>query len=303
MFLKEVALNWTNEPMEAWDQETETWVPDSFVARIDLTDRFLSNFNKPTRRRMLFADNLVTFPESRTFRHPGTKEVYLLGTTRQDALAGNPYLGLTICQLVTETPGGTSGYATITRKVPMGPPENPGWLVQTEFAKCFVDTEFLTSNEETDTTDLRIERYTAYLPITVQPREWDFLQLHGVNYRILDTFADSGFFALRMDHEGDYRTDFVLHVAGKRVMDRTTNQYVNTSAQYNVTGTIEKASDVALWATDSEHYITINFDRDHLPFGLALTGQDMWLEFNGVKRAVKSAMTQSGERQYQVRVL
>ena len=303
MFLKAIAMNWVDEPMEAWDPVTESWIPGAFMARIDLTDRFLSNFNKPTRRRMLFADNLVQFPESRTFRHPGTKDVYLLGTTRQDARAGNPYLGLTILQLVTDLPGGTSGFATITRKVPLGPPDNPGWLVETEFAKCYMDTEFLTSTDEVDTTDLRIERYNAYLPLPVQPREWDFVTLHGIKYRILDTFADSGFFALRIDHEGDYRTDFVLHVGGKRVMDSVTNQYTNTSATYNVTGIMEKESDVALWTTDSSKYITVTFERENLPFGLDVTGKDMWLEYKGVKRAVKTAMTQAGERQYQIRVL
>ncbi|QYW06469.1 hypothetical protein uan_057 [Pseudomonas phage UAntarctica] len=303
MFLKEIALKWADEPMEAWDAVTETWVPDSFMARIDLTDRFLSNFNKPTRRRMLFADNKVVFPESRTFRHPGTHEVYILGTTRQDALAGKPYIGLTICQLVTDVPGGSAGLATITRKVVQGPPDNPGWLVDTVFARAFIDTEFLTSNDEVETTDLRIERYNAYLPLQVQPQEWDFIEFHGNKYRVLDTFADSGFFALRIDHERDYRTDFILHVGGKRVMDRATNQYTQGTASFNVTGVMEKESDVALWTTDSDKYLTVYFERDHLPFGIDITGKDVWLEVKGVKRQVKAVTTQAGERQYQLRVL
>lgn len=303
MFLKKIALKWANEPMEAWDPVTETWVPGAFMGRIDLTDRFLSNFNKPTRRRMLFADNDVVFPESRTFRHPGTHDVYLMGTTRKDALAGQPYLGLTILQLVTDLPGGSAGLATITRKVVQGPPDNPGWLVDTVFAKAYIDTEFLTSTDEVETTDLRIERYNAYLPLPVQPQEWDFIHLHGQAYRVLDTFADSGFFALRIDHEGDYRSNFVLHVGGKRVMDKATHQYTQGEASYNVTGVMEKESDVALWTTDSDKYLTVYFETEHLPFGIDITGKDVWLEMNGVKRQVKSVITQAGKRQYQLRVL
>lgn len=303
MKLKKIAAKYITEKMEAWDMATETWKPCSFVGRIDLTDRFLSNFNKPTRRRMLFTDNDVKYPPSLTFRHPGTKEVYLLGTKRTDARDGNPYVSLTILQLVTDVPGGSSGLATITRKVVQGPPENPGWLVDTVFAKSFIDTEFLSSTEEEATTDLRIERYNAYLPLCVQPREWDFITLHGVKYRVLDTFADSGFFGLRIDHEGDYRSNFVLHLAGKRVMNPQTNEWEQTPTQYNVTGVMEKSTDAALWATDTQTYRTVYFEADHLPAGVDMRAKNMWLELNGVRKEIKTVETQSGKRQFTLRVV
>lgn len=301
MFLKEIALENADEPMEAWDPVTETWLPDAFRARIDLTDRFLSNFNKPTRRRMLFADNVTVFPESRTFRHPGTKDVYLLGTTRQDALHGNPYLGLTILQLVTDVPGGSAGLATFTRKVPIGPPSDPGWLVDTTYARAFMDTEFLTSTDEVATTDLRVERYNAYLPISIQPIEWDFVTLHNVKYRVLDTFADSGFFALRIDHEDDFRTDFKLGIAS-RMRNKLTQEWEVQDAVFNVTGVMETSNDVALWTKDSESVHTVFFENDHLPAPFDDVNKGMWLELNGVRKVVKSVQTQSGKRQYQFRV-
>lgn len=303
MKLKKIAAKYITEKMEAWDPATETWVADSFLGRIDLTDRFLSNFNKPTRRRMLFTDNDVVFPPSLTFRHPGTKDVYLLGTRRTDARDGNPYVSLTILQLVTDLPGGTSGLATITRKVVQGPPENPGWLVDTVFAKSYIDTEFLSSTEEEATTDLRIERYNAYLPLHIQPQEWDFITLHNVKYRVLDTFADSGFFALRIDHEDDYRSNFVLHVGGKRTMNNTTHEYDGGSVSYNVTGVMEKSVEAALWASDTNTYRTVYFEEDHLPFGIDIRGKDVWLELNGVKKQVKTVDTQAGNRQYSLRVI
>ena len=303
MKLKKIAAKYITEHMEAWDMATETWKPCSFVGRIDLTDRFLSNFNKPTRRRMLFTDNDVVYPPSLTFRHPGTKDVYLLGTKRTDARDGNPYVSLTILQLVTDLPGGTSGLATITRRVVQGPPENPGWLVNTVFAKSYIDTEFLSSSDEEGTTDLRIERYNAYLPLCIQPKEWDFIQLHGVSYRVLDTFADSGFFGLRIDHESDYRSNFILHVAGKRTMNPQTNEWEQSPSQYNVTGVMEKSVDAALWATDTNSYRTVYFEREHLPFGIDISGKDVWLELNGVRKAVKTVETQPGTRQYTLRVV
>lgn len=303
MKLKTIAAKKFTEKMEAWDPANNRWLPNSFLGRIDLTDRFLSNFNKPTRRRMLFTAHDVVFPPSLTIRHPGTKDVYLLGTKRTDARDGNPYVALTILQLVTELPGGTSGLATITRKVVQGPPENPGWLVDTVFAKSYIDTEFLSSTEEEATTDLRIERYNAYLPLNVQPQEWDFITLHGTKYRVLDTFADSGFFALRIDHEQDFRSNFILHVEGKRTMNPLTDEWESTPTSYNVTGVMEKATESALWVTDSQTYRTVYFEHDHLPFGIDLRGKDTWLELNGVKKQVKTVETQSGTRQYTLRVV
>lgn len=301
MKLKKIALKFCNEKMEAWDPATETFTPDAFRARIDLTDRFLSNFNRPTRRRMMFADNEVVFPASRICRHPGTKDVYLMGVTRQDARNGQAYLGLTILQLVTDEPGGTAGLATITRRVAVGPPEDPGWLVDTVFARTYIDTEFLTSTDETETTDLRIERYVAFLPMSVQPQEWDFLTLHGVQYRVLDTFSDSGFFSLRIDHEKDYRSNFIVTVT-TRVMDKGTHKYVTTPRDYQVTGMMEKSTSVALWATDSEDAKTVYFDADHFPTGIFDKPDVMTISLDGVSRAVKSVETQSGNRQFKMRL-
>lgn len=300
MKLKKIALKNVDEWMEAWDPSTETWIPRAFVARVAPTDRFLSNFNKPTRRRMLFAAHDVVFPESGTFRHPGTQDVYLLGTTRQDARGGNPYIGLTILQLVTDIPGGSSGLATITRREALGPPSDPGWLVEREFARAFIDLEFRTSANEPNATDLKIENYFAYLPISVQPQEWDFVELHGVRYRVVDTFADSGFFGLRIDHEEDFRTDFVLSVNQGRKLDRKTHTYVEQDTRvHEVTGVMSNVKDFPLWNTEADRYFDVYFQTEHLPNDIewSTSKYQMWLEVYGVKRQITQVSTQAGERQ------
>ena len=304
MKIKKIAMRMVTEKMEAWDPLTETWVPDAFTARLDPTDRFLSNFNKPTRRRMLFADNECVFPESRTFRHPGTQDVYILGITRQDARGGTPYLGLTVCQLATDVPGGSSGLATITRREAVGPSNDPGWLVEREFAKAFIDLEFRTSANEPNATDLKIENYFAFLPINVQPKEWDFVNLHGVRYRVVDTFADSGFFGLRIDHENDFRSDFTLTVTQARKLDRATQQYTDEVTRvHQVTGVMSNLNDFPLWNTEADRYFDVYFQTEHLPDDLeySTSRYQMWLEINGVKRQISKVSTQAGERQIQFR--
>ena len=305
MHLKRIALKHANEQMEAWDPATESWEPNAFKARIDLTDRFLSNFNRPTRMRMMLHDDLVELPSSLVIRHPGTHDAYLVGTTRKDARAGQPYVALTICRLVTELPGGSAGLATVSRKSPQGPAGNPGWLVDTPRPKVWIDTEFLSSADEVGATDLRVERYNAFVPRSAGLQHWDFVTLQGITYRVIDTFMDSGFCGLRVDQEADTRRNFVLTVAGTRTLNRTTHEYDTTAdTAFNVTGVMEKDVDAAVWAKDTQDVVTVYFEAANVPSPFpALTGQAMWLTLDGKKRAVKSVETQPGKRQFQLRCL
>ncbi|GEM_PF-4915519 len=298
MFLNKIAAKKITEPMEVWDEATESFVP-GFIGRIDLTDRFLSNFNKPLRRRMLYTEFGTAFPASRTFRHPGTGQVYLLGQTRSDALDGQPYVDLTVCHLATDEPNGSAGLATIYRKSPAGPANDPGWLVEQPVAKAFVDLEFRTSANEADTYEVKVENFFAFLPAHIKCEEWDFLELHGKRYRVVDTFPDSGLAGLRVDEEPDHRLDFVLHVDGEKVYNRTTHQWDLTTASFNVTGVLTKYRDFALWAEDSESYFEVVIDKAHI--GMRPVPSTMSLEIEGKRRIIRQVSTQPGERQYILR--
>lgn len=299
MFLSKIASRKINEPMEAWDELTEQFVPNAFLGRILLTDRFLSNFNKPLRRRMMFMLPEVALPESMTFRHPGTHDVYIAGQRRGDALKGNTYLDLVMCHLVTDTPNGSSGLATIYRKATQGPPDNPGWMVEQVLTKAFVDMEFRTSANEADMYDTKIENYYAYLPITKQLEAWDFIELHGQRYRVVDTFADSGMSGLRIDKEVDTRVDFLLHTEGARVYDKATHQYVITPGTFEVTGVIIKDHEFSTWMNETETYIDVSVEVGHI--GFRPEPNTTRLEYQGKSRAVTQVSTQPGERQYRLR--
>jgi len=296
--LKAIALKHANELLDIWDPATESWVPGALKARIDLTDRFLSNFNKPTRRRMLFADNTVVFPDSLTVRHPGTLDVYILGTTRKDARMGKAYVGLTICQLVTEIPGGSAGFAVFTRKAPVGPANDPGWLVEVEFARAFADMEFRNSANEPDATELKVENYLVYAPQHVQLQEWDYMTLHGKKYKVIDSFPDSGFTSGRVDEEVDTRINFYLDVEGEKTYDRLAQKWLTTPRRYNVTGVMQRAEGFALWA-GAEDYIDVYIEHAHI--GIEPKANIMSLMVDGKARVIRQVSSQSGKRQWLLR--
>ncbi len=300
MGIRRSALRWCNEPIEAWDETTQTWVPDFLRARIDLVDRFLSNFNKPTRRRQLFAAHDAVMPGSLIIRHPGTLDVYLVGATRVDARKGKPYVGVTILQLATDAPGGSSGLAKITRKVPMGPPSDPGWLVETEILTTYVDLEFRTSSNEPDTHELKIENFLFYLTRNHQLQMWDYIHLHGKSYRVIDFFPDSGFSSGRMDEEEDTRVDMILRdKAVDKTYDKVQQKWVGGPRDYNVTGVIIRDEGFAVWTDESEDYFTVYFQREHL--GVVPEATTMSLIYQGRERVVRQVTTQSGGRQWELR--
>jgi len=299
MFLKRIALNWANEPIEAWDPVTETWVPDALRARIDLMDRFLSNFNKPTRRRMLFSDNLTVFPDSLTIRHPDTKDVYIIGSTRQDARAGKAYVNMTILQLATDVPGGASGLGTYTRKVALGPADDPGWLVDTQLAKAFTDIEFRNSSDENDSEDLKIENFLIYAPLTLELKAWDYMELKGKRYRLVDAFVDSGFTSGRVDEERDTRINFYLDVQGNSVYDRTLKEWIDSPRRYEVTGVMVRQEGFALWSSEAEDYIDVYFEEKNI--GFEPLPNVMSLVYNGRSRVIRHVSTQAGTRQWILR--
>lgn len=297
MRLDLIAQKNLTEVMEGFDEITGTFYPGAFVARIDLTDRFLSNFNKPLRRRMLFSRPGTVFPASGTFRHPGTGDVYLIGQSRQDALGGVPHVQLNVCHLVTE--GSSSGLATLYRKAPIGPADDPGWLVDTMVTRCYMDLEFRTSANEADAFEVKVSNFTAHLPENVTCEPWDFLDLHGKRYRVIDVFSDSGFSAARADLEADPRSDFILHTKGPRTYNRATHELESEGRSYNVTGVLANYQDFSAWSTESAPYVDVVIEESHI--GVRPVPDSMTLELEGRTRVIKQVSSQPGERQYRLR--
>lgn len=301
MFLGLVAQRKLVESFDAWDEATQAFVPGAFVGRIEIADRFLSNFNKPLRRRMLFTAPDVVFPASRTFRHSGTGDVYLVGQSRQDATAagGNPHIMLTVCHLVTEEPNGSSGLATIYRKAPAGPSSEPGWLVDAELAKAFMDIEFRTSASEPETFEVRVQNFFGFLPRHIECQPWDFIELQGKRFRVVDAFSDSGLAGLRVDQEEDPRINFVLRRKGSRTYNRLTHEYGAVDTVHNVTGYLVREKEFPAWSSDATPYLDVVIERSHIGFQPA--PDDMSLVYEGRSRVIRHVSLQAGERQYLLR--
>lgn len=300
MHLNKIAQTRMGESFSAW-VSGDTFVENAFKGRVHLTDRFLSIYNRPTRKRQLFVRPGTKLPETYVMRHQSTGEVYILGNGRQDARddvdGGKAYSDMYILHLCTPTSGGSSGLAIQKRKVPKGPPENPGWLVEEVISETFIDMEFRTSSAEEGIYDTKTENFYAWTPITVEAFQHDVFELDGRSYRVVDTFTDAGMRGLRLDRERDNRVDFTITFTGPTVYNKDTYKMETTSGTHNVTGTVREKTDLALWRSESRTApgIEVVIEEDHIGF---IPKPNMKISYQGKERIIKDVASSVGDRQF-----
>lgn len=297
MFLAEIAQRHMNEDFIGWDKDTHEFNVEPFTGRLGPTDRFLSIYNRPVRKRQLQVRPETELPSSGVCFHPATKEVYLLGSRRQDARGdvdgGSPYVEIVMAHLVTGTPGGSSGLAVHTRKQPVGPADDPGWLEEVEIQKTYLDMEFRTSSAEAGLVDTKIENFYAWASLIVEVNQDDTFHLEGITYRVVDSFTDMGLRGMRLDRMPDTRVNFVITRKQEPYFDRSINAFVSSDRDYNVTGKVTDDYNIAHWVSNDN--IKVVIDRDHIGF---TPTEGLVISYQGRQRAVESVYTQDGERQF-----
>lgn len=301
MNLRAIAEHFAKETFEAFNETTLAFEPIDLTGRVGLVDRFQSIYNKPLRRRTLFHAPEAKFPDSLTIRNTLTGETYIMGQTRQDGRPdeGN-YHAITVLHLVThEPPNSAAGLITVYRKVPSGPADNPGWLVEQAVAHHYGDFEFRAASSEGGSYEVDVESYVGHLPRHADLRQDDFLELDGRRLRVTVAMSDSGFMQCRMDEEADSRVDMVLnHWDGNRIYDDTLHRYVNNKQSYNFTGKVISDYEMGTWLSDSASYIDVVVDQAHI--GVEPLEGDT-VTYQGVDRTIKRVEEHDSRRQYRLR--
>lgn len=305
MHLNKIAQKNMHEKFEVWDRETQTFSRRGFEGRVHLMDRFLSIYNRPLRKRQLFVKPGTRLPESRVFRHPKSGCVYLIGQGRQDAASnvdsGDTYVSMYMCHEVTPEPGSSSGLASYFRRGPKGPLTDPGWLVEEELEPVFIDMEFRTSSTDTAAYDHKIESLFCWAPLWLEAKAWDFIELWGERYRVVDTYVEAGLRGLRIDREKDVRVDFTIQ-RNQQVFDPVGRKWTDNIEEFNVTGVIVDTSDLANWRgvfrediPSSNAVVAVNYD--HIGFTPEV---GMRLNLGGRVREIKEVHAQAGDKQYKM---
>lgn len=301
MFLNKIAQAHMTEKFDGFDAVTREFIPNSFQGRIDLTDRFLSIYNRPTRKRQLFVKPYEPLPASMVFKHSATGQTYILGSGRMDARGdvndGNPYVMLCMVHQVTENFIGSSGVCKHKRKMVAGTPADPGWLIDVEVDETYIDLEFRTSSSDSGTLEEKIQNFSAWMPLVSEVEQWDVIELHGKTYRVVDTFVDIGMRGLRLDQEPDPRINLVVH-ARDRVYNPVTHEFEDTVKDSKVTAIVSEDSELSTWASNRDSsFVTIIIKKNHIGFEPKVNTQ---ISYQGRKRTIKSVSSNANEIEYKV---
>lgn len=234
MELSTAANYFDKESFSTFDSSAGTWTSAAFTGRIAPVDRFLSNFSRPLHRRLLICNVSEVLPTSGTIRHDITGDIYIIGQGRYDAYTSSPYQAIYMLHLVSGLAG---GLATVTRRVPQGPANDPGWLVTTTVGTYYVDIELRGATAEEGTVHQMAGQFFLMAAPEVDLQEWDYFALAGNNYRVEEPYSDSGLrFARVIDTEDD-RVDLVYNKTTGFSYTPGGGPVTNTQA-YNVTGSV-----------------------------------------------------------------
>lgn len=230
MNLRNVAAKFETISFDAFNEATQLWEPDAFIGKVMPVDRFLSIFNRPTRRRSIGLSPDITLPVSRTIRNPNTGLIYVVGEVRKDSFKGVAYDSVGILHTCDVT-------GVVTRKAPVGPISNPGGYQTTTIATSYMDMELRAASEP----DESVQNFEGNFFLTthagVDLKAWDFISYSGDNYQVETVYFDSGLLMARVVKRDDIRVDVTYNrrtnTAG---YDASTGVVTSGIAGYIVTG-------------------------------------------------------------------
>lgn len=249
------------------------WSLSSFTGQLKLADKFVSIWNRPTRKRMLYTAP-GELPDASVIRINVTGEVLLVGTTHADLLFNKHTRDVTGCHL-------PSGIATVSRTVPGASPSDPGWGTPTALPDTYADAELRSVVEDQNREIDNFGHYVMFFPRDYDLQRHDNVTLNGETYHILETYTDSGYLCARSTVRPDERINFVYTKVGPPVYNPVTQTNTPVLTNYNVTGKFTMLSSQELGDSDI----------------LNKTGRVMIHEdFIGVVPAVNDQITIAGQK-------
>lgn len=290
-------------PISWFDPKTFGFYEAPDKINISKVDDFLSNFNRPTRRRMVHCAPDMPTGDSLIFMDMVTYNVFILGEPRYDQFNQQDYLGMYLAHLVTPVRGGSAGTAEIVRKVAKGPKDDPGWLEPELVAYTYVDVEVSAVVHETQVEEVYENSVLVFMSRAVTCKRFDLIYVDDKIYRVSTMYTDSGLHVAKCFEETDDRVNILYRRSSEgqpRHYDTATRQFIATDRDYKITVRFVKNHNFASWDSESQNYKDLIVDYDNI--GFVPNAKDHVI-INGVTMEVKVVDIDPAERQYRMRVV
>lgn len=226
----QAAAYFDRQEFDSYNFTTEAWELNTFKGQLKRSDDFITIWNRPTRKRMLYTAANVTIP-SPVIRVPSTQEVYMVAHSFGDSHANSHYRTLRALHQ-------SAGTALQYRKTPVENAGIKGWAVESLIATTFADTELRSVNEGQEAQLLNYGSFFVFTPSNTSLRRHDSLLLNGTRYYVIETYVDSGMICARATTTPDERVNFQYISIGNPVYNTATQSVSSTDTTYNTTGKI-----------------------------------------------------------------
>lgn len=227
-----------------WDFVSQTW-RNGFKGQIKRADNFVSIWNRPTRKRMIYAQ--VTTPiASSVVKVESTGEIFMLGSSQDDAHLNTGYRKVINAHEVY-------GPAIVTRKQPTIVSGVRSYAETIVIENTFGDYELRATDRLSDDKLLGYGEYFLFMPANSVVRDLDTVVLGGIDFYVYETYKDSGFVTCRATSKGDDRLDFDYISVVSNSYNPSTQSVTNVEVSYGSTGriipnkdTVDSSSEVSI---------------------------------------------------------
>lgn len=216
---------------DAYDFSTESWELNVFTGQLKRADDFVSIWNRPTRKRMLYTAKDVVIP-STVIRLPTTQEIYMVGHGFGDSFSNVHYRTTTGLHQAAAT-------MQVYRKTPVEVLGVKGWATNTLVKTTFGDLELRSVGEGQEASLYNYGSFFLFSPSDSQIARHDTVVLEGTTYYVFEVYVDSGFRCARVSSQPDERVNFTYTSVGSQVYNPATQTTSSTDTTYNTTGKIK----------------------------------------------------------------
>lgn len=257
MELALAAAHFDRTVIDVYDDGNSRWLNAEIKGQFKLADDFISIFNRPTRRRMLFLapDQYEKIKTFSLIREATTGFLYLFGEPQHDIAEIAYRTTLPLHKVANQT--------TVTRWATIGPSNDPGILVDSVLTPVYADTELRTLNQEGDTDQSIYNKKFMWLPRTANVIKGDILVFDNVTYKVLSTYFDTGLLSARITTEPDSRETFTYRQrAGDPTFNNGTGVYTENYDNFQISAeleTLEEESDDGEITSDTLYTILIEY--------------------------------------------
>lgn len=235
MELADIAGYFDHQSFDGYSPQTG-WEPNVLQGQLRIADTFVSIWNRPTRRRMLFVtpDNEPQHTVLRPSNAP--QDIFLVGVVHRDTNFDTHYRS-------TVTLHYASGVAEIVRREPVGPANNPGPAVDVVETITYADVELRSQRDDREADFYHDGNYFLFLPAGTPLEKRRFVRLNGVEYLVEEVYQDGGFLSARVTSRPDERITLTYYSAtAAPSYNATTGQVTRPSTPYSVTARVNAFS-------------------------------------------------------------